>query len=145
MPSAEAPTVGRVISKVASAPDGPRALARAGPLELPLELLLAAEQARRPGRGSPRGRSRPSASARMPSLDSLWPSLRPGLSLVTMNEAWPRWPSAGSTVATTTVTSAMPPFEMKVLVPFRIQSSPSRLAVVRSDLTSEPACGSVTA
>ena len=39
----------------------------------------------------------------------------------------------------------MPPFEMKVLVPFRIQSSPSRLAVVRSDLTSEPAEGSVTA
>ena len=39
----------------------------------------------------------------------------------------------------------MPPLEMKVLVPLRIQSSPSRLAVVRSDLTSEPACGSVTA
>ena len=81
----------------------------------------------------------------MPSFDSFWPSFRPGLSLVTTNEAWPRWPRSGSTVATTTVTSAMPPFEMKVLVPFRIQSSPSRLAVVRSDLTSEPACGSVTA
>ena len=83
--------------------------------------------------------------ARMPSFDSLWPSFRPGLSPVTMNEAWPRCPRSGSTVATTTVTSAMPPFEMKVLVPFRIQSSPSRLAVVRSDLTSEPADGSVTA
>ena len=81
----------------------------------------------------------------MPSFDSFLPSDSPGLSFGTTNDAWPRWPSSGSTVATTTVTSAMPPFEMKILVPFRIQSSPSRLAVVRSDLTSEPACGSVTA
>ena len=70
---------------------------------------------------------------------------RPGVSLGTMKEAWPRWPSSGSTVATTTFTSAMPPFEMKTLVPLRTHSSPSRLAVVRSDFTSEPAPASVTA
>ena len=45
MPSAEAPTSGRVISKVASAPEErPVRLARAGALELLLELLVAAEQ-----------------------------------------------------------------------------------------------------
>ena len=67
------------------------------------------------------------------------------MSLGTMKEAWPRWPSSGSTVATTTFTSAMPPLEMKTLVPLSTHSSPSSLAVVRSDLTSEPAPASVTA
>ena len=62
-----------------------------------------------------------------------------------MKEACPRWPSSASTVATTTVTSAMPPLVMKTLVPFRIHSSPSSLAVVRSERTSEPAPASVTA
>ena len=81
----------------------------------------------------------------MPILSSFLPSEKPGVSFSTTNEAWPRWPSFGSTVATTTVTSAMPPLEMKTLVPLRIQSSPSRFAVVRSDLTSDPAWGSVTA
>ena len=54
-------------------------------------------------------------------------------------------PEIGVTVATTTVTSAIPPFVMKTFVPFRIQSSPSCLAVVRSERTSEPAPASVTA
>ncbi len=83
--------------------------------------------------------------ARIPSLDSFLPWERPGVSLGTTNEAWPRVPSAGSTVATTTWTSAMPPLVMKTLVPSRTHSSPSRLAVVFRLLTSEPACGSVTA
>ena len=145
MPSAEAPTVGRVISKVASAPEAPGALARAGALELALQLLLAAQQVRRRGRGSPRARSRRSAKRGCRASTPCGRASGRGCRPVTTNEAWPRWPRSGSTVATTTVTSAMPPFEMKVLVPFRIQSSPSRLAVVRSDLTSEPADGSVTA
>ena len=75
----------------------------------------------------------------MPSFDSFLPIDSPGVSFGTTNEAWPRWPRSGSTVATTTVTSAMPPFVMKTLVPFRIHSSPSCLAVVRSERTSEPA------
>ena len=81
----------------------------------------------------------------MPILSSFLPMDSPGVSLGTMKEAWPRWPSSGSTVATTTFTSAMPPLEMNTLVPLRTHSSPSRLAVVRSDLTSEPAPASVTA
>ena len=51
----------------------------------------------------------------------------------------------GVDAATTTVTSAIPPLVMKTLEPLRTHSSPSSLAVVRSDLTSEPADGSVTA
>ena len=81
----------------------------------------------------------------MPIFDSFLPWRRPGVPLPTTNEAWPRWPSSGSTVATTTWTSAMPPLVMKTLVPFSTHSSPSSLAVVFRLLTSEPACGSVTA
>ena len=44
MPSAEAPTIGRVSSKVASALEPRDGLAAAGALELALELLHAAEQ-----------------------------------------------------------------------------------------------------
>src|SRR3954469_10718190 len=87
----------------------------------------------------------PVREARIPSLSSFLPADKPGVPLGTMNDAWPRWPSAGSTVATTTLTSAMPPFEMKILVPLMTQSSPSRLAVVRSALTSEPAPASPAA
>jgi hypothetical protein len=81
----------------------------------------------------------------MPSLSSFLPVAKPGVPFSTMNEAWPRCPSAGSTVATTTFTSAIPPLEMKTFAPFRTQSSPSRRAVVRSDRTSDPAPASVTA
>ena len=81
----------------------------------------------------------------MPSLDSFLPIDRPGVPLGTTKEAWPRWPRSWSTVATTTVTSAMPPLVMKTLVPLRTHSSPSCTAVVRSERTSEPALGSVTA
>jgi len=48
-------------------------------------------------------------------------------------------------VATITLTSAMPPLEMKTLAPLRTHSSPSRRAVVRSERTSDPALASVTA
>ncbi len=82
--------------------------------------------------------------ARMPSFFSFFPCFRPGVSGPTMNAACPRWPSFGSTVATTTCTLAMPPFVMNTFVPSRTHSSPSRFAVVRSPLTSDPAFGSVT-
>ena len=81
----------------------------------------------------------------MPSFDSFLPWLRPGVPFSITNEAWPRWPSSGAVLATTTWTSAMPPLVMKTLVPLRTHSSPSRVAVVRRLLTSEPACASVTA
>ena len=41
----------------------------------------------------------------------------------TMKLACPRLPSAGSTEATTTCTSAMPPLVAQVLVPFSTHSS----------------------
>ena len=63
--------------------------------------------------------------ARIPSLDSFLPIEKPGVSLGMTNEAWPRWPRSLSMVATTTVTSAMPPLVMNTLVPFRTHSSPS--------------------
>jgi hypothetical protein len=81
----------------------------------------------------------------MPSLSSFLPIANPGVPFSTMNDAWPRCPSAGSTVATTTLTSAMPPLEMNTFEPLRTQSSPTRRAVVRSERTSEPAPASVTA
>src|SRR5215218_2084423 len=69
----------------------------------------------------------------MPSFDSFFPCDRPGVPFGTTNEACPPCPRSGSTVATTTVTSAMPPFVMKTLVPLRIQSSPPCFAVVRGE------------
>ena len=81
--------------------------------------------------------------ARIPCLRSFFPEARPGVPFSTMKLAWPRCPSDGSTVATTTLTSAMPPLVMKTFCPLTIQSEPSRLAVVRSEDTSEPAFGSV--
>ena len=50
-----------------------------------------------------------------------------------------------SDLAATTAKSATPPFVMYILEPFRTQSPPTRLAVVLSADTSEPASGSVTA
>ena len=41
-------------------------------------------------------------------------------------------------------TAAMPPLVANTFWPFRTHSSPSRFAVVRRALTSEPASGSVT-
>ena len=83
--------------------------------------------------------------ARIPSFVSFFPWDSPGVPLSMTKEAWPRVPRVGSTVATTTWTSAMPPLVMKTLVPLRTHSSPSRTAVVFRLLTSDPACGSVTA
>ena len=144
MPSAEAPTIGRVISKVASAPEEPAFWPERARSSFLLSLSMP------PSSWSPgmRQSSRITSAvwlARMPILVSLLPWRRPGVSGPITNEAWPRWPSSGSTVATTTCTSAMPPLVMKTLVPFRTHSSPSSLAVVRRLFTSEPAWGSVTA
>ena len=81
----------------------------------------------------------------MPSFFSFLPWRRPGVPGGITKLAWPRWPRAGSTVATTTCRLAMPPLVMKTFWPFRTQSSPSRTARVRRLETSDPAPGSVTA
>ena len=61
-------------------------------------------------------------------------------------EAWPRPFSSGSTAATTTWMSAMPPLVIHALVPFSTHSSlaSSYTARVRRLLTSLPASGSLT-
>ena len=83
--------------------------------------------------------------ARQPSLSSLRSIDRPGVPLGTMNTPWPRCPASGSTVATTTCTSAMPPLPMNTLWPSMTQSPPSWRARVWIERTSLPPLGSVTA
>ena len=73
------------------------------------------------------------------------PGEMPFASLIgTMNAAWPREPSSGSTVAITTWTSAMPPLVAHAFWPLMTHSpaASSNLARVRTPETSEPAFGS---
>ena len=95
MPSAEAPTSGRVISKVARAsaerdfwPERPRS-------SFFCQLLLAAEQVLGRDPAVRRGSTSAVCEARIPSLVSFLPWLRPGVSLPITKEAWPRVPSVG--------------------------------------------------
>ena len=123
MPSACAPTVGRVASNVDIAgcfsPEWPTL---AGPRELRVELLLAAEQAAarhahvvEHDLGGVRG-----ADA---VLLVLLP-LRQALGAGRHDERRLARPfSSGSTAATTTCTSAMPPFVIHALVPLITHSS----------------------
>ncbi len=82
--------------------------------------------------------------ARTPCLRNFWPWLSPGVPGGTMKLAWPRVPSAGSTAATTTCTSAMPPLVAHDLVPLSTHSSlASRYSArVRIEPMSLPASGS---
>ncbi|MNW08727.1 hypothetical protein D3C71_2055700 [compost metagenome] len=57
----------------------------------------------------------------------------------------PLAPAAGSVLQTTITMSEIKPLEIKVLLPLMTHSSPSRTAVVRHALTSEPPPGSVIA
>ena len=63
---------------------------------------------------------------------------KPGVSVGTRK---PRTPS--SVFAHTTASCAMPPFVIHIFVPLRIQSPPSRRALVRIRAGSEPLSGSV--
>ena len=84
--------------------------------------------------------------ARIPCFLNFWPMVRPGVPGGTTKLAWPRPRSSGSTDATTTWTSAIPPLVIQVLVPFSTHSSvaSSYTARVRRELTSLPASGSLT-
>ena len=158
-----AATIGRVRSKAPSAAELRRCTAAAVPPSSAMET----------GGGEPRSASRPLAirsarrsspprswsagtrqssktispvcEARQPSLSSLRSRVSPGVPLGTMKTPWPRWPASGSTVATTTWTSAMPPLPMKTFCPSMTQSSPSLRARVWIERTSLPPLGSVTA
>ena len=94
MPSAEAPTSGRVISNVASA-SAPRDFFPSRP-----RCSFFSSFSSPPSRFSAgmRQSSRMISAvweARMPSFDSFLPWLRPGVSLPMTNEAWPRVPRLG--------------------------------------------------
>ena len=65
----------------------------------------------------------PVCDARMPIFLNFWPAERPGVPAGTTKLAWPRDPSCGSTEATTTLRSAMPPFVIQVFVPLMTHSS----------------------
>ncbi len=153
MPMACAPTAGREASKVAIAaffPAAPVPRAEAAPA------ARSRARARRSSSFSlPPSRQCPGiltssrttsavCEARMPCFLNFWPWESPEVPGGTMNEAWPRAPRAGSTVATMTCTSAMPPLVAQVLVPVSTHSSVASwyTARVRSAETSEPASGS---
>ncbi len=122
MPTAWAPTEGRVASKVAMAAWPPlllpsRALAiRSSSFSLP-------PSSSEPGTRTSSNTTSAVWLARMPILENLVPCDSPGVPGGTMKLAWPREPSSGSTVATTTWTSAMPPLVIQVLVPLMTHSS----------------------
>ena len=84
--------------------------------------------------------------ARMPCFLTFTPWLMPFVSIGITNAAWPRERSSGSTEATTTWTSAMPPFVAQAFWPLITHSFvfSSNLARVRRAETSEPASGSET-
>ena len=84
------------------------------------------------------------SEARMPSLFSFLPTRMPGLSSSTMNAEMPRLLFARSVTAMRTATPPTDAFVMKFFEPFRTQSPPSRTAVVRVPLESEPASASVS-
>ena len=122
MPTACAPTAGRVASNVAMA-------------ACDFELLPSRARARRSSSFSlPPSRQRPGTRqlsrttsavwlARMPCFLNFWPWLSPGVPGGTTKAAWPRELSSGSTESTRTCTSAMPPLVIQVLVPLSTHSS----------------------
>ena len=60
------------------------------------------------------------AEARMPILSSTLPTLKPSVSVGTMNAVSPRTPRAGLALAKTTTTSAIGPLVIKCFVPFKM-------------------------
>jgi len=143
MPSAWAPTIGRESSNVFSAVDErcdlpSRARAsRPSSFSMPPSTFSA---------GTVQSSSSTSAvcEARMPIFFSFLPMRRPLVPGGTTKLAWPRVPSSGSTAATTTWTSAMPPLVMNIFWPLITHSPFLRMARVFIEETSEPASGSVT-
>ncbi len=143
MPTACAPTVGRVRSNVPIAacererwPSRARA-SRSSSFSLPPSTFAA---------GIRQSSRKTSAvcEARRPCFLTLVPIVSPGVPGPITNAAWPRARSSGSTVATTTWTSAMPPLVAQAFWPLSTHSlvASSNFARVRIEETSEPALGS---
>lgn len=122
MPSAWAPTVGRLTSKVAIAacplalvPSRARA-SRASSFSLPPSRQC-------PGTRTPSRNTSAVCEARRPSFLKVRLAARPFVAGGTMNAAWPRAPRAGSTEATTTWTPAIPPLVIQAFWPVSTHSS----------------------
>jgi hypothetical protein len=123
MPTAMAATDGRVASKVAMAgclaPVRCCSRARASfssSFSLP-------PSSREPGTRTSSSTTSAVCDALMPCFLYFWPCARPLVPGGMTKLAWPRPLSLGSTVATTTWMSAMPPLVIQALVPFSTHSS----------------------
>ena len=145
MPTAWMPTMGRVASNVDSAPERDF-FALSGFLAPSILALSLSSPPSSCSSGTNTSSSASSAvwDARMPSLRVFLVWLKPSMSEVTRNDACPRWPSWGSTVATTMWTSAMPPLVIQIFSPLSSQPPSTFSARVRMRDTSEPAPGSDT-
>ena len=129
MPSAEAPTSGPGDLEGGERVGGAGLLPGAGALQLALQLLHPAEQVLHRDTAvleHDLGRVG-GADAELGLLLALG---QPRRALGDDERGLPPRPELGSTAATTTWTSAIPPLVMKTLVPLRTHSSPSRSAVV---------------
>ena len=143
MPSAWAPTVGRLASKVCIAacdfdflPSRTRAR-RSSSFSLP-------PSRQEPGTRQSSRWTSAVCEARRPCFLTLAPCSQPLVPGGMTKAAWPREPSSRSTEAITTWTLAMPPLVAQAFWPLITHSSlaSSYLAVVRIAETSEPASGS---
>ena len=81
--------------------------------------------------------------AQIPSLSSVFPTLKPGVPFSMRKKLSPLWPIPLSVIAVTTATCAGPPLVMKFLVPLRTHLPFFSSAVVLVPAASEPASGSV--
>ena len=109
----------------------PVAVARCSPRPAGARAARRRRAGSRPGSGSSRTAARRCARRGSRASRACARARSPGVPPGTMNSAWPRWPSSGSTVALTTCTSAMPPLPIQILWPSSTHSSPSRRARVR--------------
>ena len=83
--------------------------------------------------------------ARMPSLSSFLPTVKPSKPRSMRNAVMPRYPAAGSTVANTMKRSASAAFVIQSLRPESTQSVPFRAARVASENASLPEAASDSA
>src|SRR5262245_30072043 len=130
MPTACAPIVGLVWSRVASAV---------------LKPVPGSPMIRSPGMRQSSKYNSVVGEPLMPILCSLAPTAKPGSSLCTTNAEMPLAPLSGSVTAITVYQVEWPPLEIQHLAPLSTHSSPSSRALVRIDPASLPASRSDSA
>ncbi len=130
IPTACAPIVGRVWSRVASAVLKP----------VPSSPMIRSAGIRQSSKYSS-----VVGEPLIPSLRSLGPIAKPGSSSCTTNAEMPLAPLSGSVTAITVYQVECPPLEIQHLAPLSTQPSPSRRARVRMAAASLPASRSLNA